>query len=113
MIFNYKDSVYIQKRTKKDIWQNLYEFYLLETDTPEAETTVLDNKDLKHMAGSFTVGEITSLKKHVLSHQHLFGTFYEIQLKQPLKDKTLTKVKRADLEQYGLPQLIIKYLSGT
>jgi A/G-specific adenine glycosylase len=113
MIFNYKDSVYIQKRTVKDIWQNLYEFYLLETDTPEPAEIVLSSKALKKLADKFDVGRITSLKKHILSHQHLFGTFYELQLKQPLKDKTLVKVKRAELEQYGLPQLIIKYLSGT
>jgi A/G-specific adenine glycosylase len=113
LIFNYKDSVYIQKRKEKDIWQNLYEFYLLETDAPETEENVLSNNALALMAATFKVGKITSLKKHILSHQHLFGTFYELQLKQPLKEKTLIKVKRKDLEQYGLPQLIIKYLSGT
>jgi A/G-specific adenine glycosylase len=112
MVLNYKDSVYIQKRTEKDIWQNLYEFYLVETDALEPEETVLRNKALKKLVGKFDVGKITSLKKHILSHQHLFGTFYELQLKQALNDKTLVKVKRADLEQYGLPQLIIKYLSG-
>lgn len=113
LIFNYKEFVYIQKRTDKDIWQNLYEFYLLETDAPEAQEIVLKSKALEQLAANFEVARITSLKKHILSHQHLFGTFYELQLTHPLKDKTLMKVKRAALEQYGLPQLIIKYLSGT
>ena len=32
-IFQLEDAVLINKRTGKDIWENLYEFYLLETDT--------------------------------------------------------------------------------
>jgi A/G-specific adenine glycosylase len=112
IIFNYKDLVYIQKRTKKDIWQNLYEFYLLETDEPATEDAILNNPALKELAGSFGVKKITALKKHILSHQHVFGTFYELSLKKALKHKDLIAVKRDDLMHYGLPQLIIKYLRG-
>jgi A/G-specific adenine glycosylase len=113
IVFNYKDSVYIRKRTKKDIWQNLYEFYLLETEAPATEEAILSDPGLLQLAGSFGVKKITPLKKHILSHQHLFGTFYELSLKNPLKHKDLLRVKRDDLMHYGLPQLIIKYLSGT
>ncbi|MCZ8285393.1 MAG: A/G-specific adenine glycosylase, partial [Bacteroidia bacterium] len=112
IIFNYKDSVYIQKRTKKDIWQNLYEFYLLETDEPATEDAILNSPALKKLVGSFGVKKITALKKHILSHQHVFGTFYELSLKKALKHKDLIAVKRDDLMHYGLPQLIIKYLQG-
>lgn len=113
IIFNYKDSVYIQKRTKKDIWQNLYEFYLIETDKPAGEEQILGDPALLKLAGSFAVSKITALKKHILSHQHVFGTFYELSLKKALKSEDLILVKRGDLMHYGLPQLIIKYLSGT
>lgn len=113
IIFNYKDSVYIQKRTKKDIWQNLYEFYLIETEKPATEEAILHDPGLLQLTGSFDVKKITPLKKHILSHQHLFGTFYELSLKKALKHKDLLLIKRDDLMHYGLPQLIIKYLSGT
>lgn len=113
LIFNYKDSVYIQKRTKKDIWQNLYEFYLLETDKPATQETILQDPALRQLAGSFDVKKVTSLKKHILSHQHLFGTFYELSLRKALKSEDMLLIKRDDLMHYGLPQLIIKYLSGT
>lgn len=113
IIFNYKDSVYIQKRTKKDIWQNLYEFYLIETDKPAGEEQVLGDPSLAKLAGSFGVKKVTALKKHILSHQHVFGTFYELSLKKALNSEDLILVKRVDLMHYGLPQLIIKYLPGT
>lgn len=113
IIFNYKDFVYIRKRSAKDIWQNLYEFYLIETEMPEPEELILNHPSLRKLAPEFNVLRITSLKKHILSHQHLFGTFYELTLKQALKDKAFLRVKRTDLMHYGLPQLLIKYLAGT
>ena len=111
-VFNYKDNVYIQKRTEKDIWQNLYEFYLIETDEPETPEVLLKNKVLKNLALDFKVDSITSTKKHILSHQHLYATFYELKINAPLKTKVLQKIKRSDLTNYGISQLITKYLSG-
>ena len=111
-IFNYKDSVYIHKRAEKDIWQNLYEFYLIETPEPTSEEVMLKNKTLRSVVKDFNLLSISSLKKHILSHQHIYGTFYEIDLKEPVKSKSLLKIKKADLINYGLPQLIHKYLKS-
>lgn len=113
IIFNYNDAVYIQKRTEKDIWQNLYQFYLIETPQQETEETVLSHPALQLLTKAFTVEKITSLKKHVLSHQHLYATFYELSVKSPLKGPAFLKIKRSELMAYGLPQLIIKYLSAS
>lgn len=111
-IFNYKNNVYIQKRIEKDIWQNLYEFFLIETIEPEEADLLLKDKRLKKIAASFTVQSITPAKKHILSHQHLYATFYELQLKTELKSSKLIKVKRSNLINFGLPQLITKYLNA-
>lgn len=111
-IFNYKNSVYIQKRTEKDIWQNLYEFYLIETAQPEPAEVLLKDKTLKKIIKKFKVISISTAKKHVLSHQHLYATFYEIAIKNPINSKFLIKVKRDNLNNYGMPQLINKYLKS-
>jgi len=113
LIINYKDSVYIRKRTEKDIWQNLYEFCLIETAQQETTETVLSDPALQLLTKDFSVLTITSLKKHVLSHQHLYATFYELSVKKPLKDASFINIKRSELMHYGLPQLIIKYLSAS
>ena len=111
-IFNYKDSVYVSKRTEKDIWQNLYEFVLIETAKEEPQEKLLQHKEFSLLVKDFKVLSVTKLKKHVLSHQHLYSSFYEIKIKTPLKSKSLLKIKRADLDNYGLPQLINKYLES-
>lgn len=112
-VFNYKNNVYIQKRTEKDIWQNLYEFYLIETDVPTDAKLLLKDKNLKTFTQKLEVLSVTSTKKHVLSHQHLYATFYEINIKEPITSKQLIKIKRENLDDFGLPQLINKYLKSS
>lgn len=112
LILNYGNTVYIRKRTQKDIWQNLYEFYLIETDEPAAENIVLTEPSLRKLTGRFRVDAIKTLKKHVLSHQEIFGTFYELSLERAPRDPDLLAVKRDELKHYALPQLLIKYLAG-
>jgi len=111
-IFNYKDFVYVSKRTEKDIWQNLYEFVLIETTQEEPQEKLLKHKAFNLLVKDFDVLSVTKLKKHILSHQHLYSSFYEIKIKSPLKSKSLLKIKRADLDNYALPQLINKYLES-
>lgn len=111
-IFNYKNYVYIQKRTAKDIWQNLYEFFLIESSEPLETKEVLKNKALQFIGKDFEVLSIKTAAKHILSHQHLYATFYEINLKKAINSKTLIKIKRDDLVDFGIPQLINKYLKS-
>lgn len=109
-IFNYKDSVYVQKRTEKDIWQNLYEFYLVETEKQTDPESVLKHKELKQLAKGAQIVSITPQKKHILSHQHIYATFYEINATAPIVSKSLIKIKRTKLTTIGFPQLINRYI---
>lgn len=111
-IFNYKNNVYIQKRTEKDIWQNLYEFYLIETAQAAPPDQLLKDKGLKALAQDFEITSINISKKHILSHQHLHAVFYELTVKTPIKSAHLLKIKRSDLNNFGFSQLINKYLKS-
>lgn len=110
VVLNYKGSVYITKRTQQDIWQNLYEFLLIETDAPINEKQVLKHPSLLALKVPFVLTKITEAKKHILSHQHLHAYFYELELAKPLKDSNFIKVSKEELNEYALPQLINKYL---
>ena len=110
-VLNHKNSVYIEKRTDKDIWQNLYQFYLIETDEDASETTVLKKLKSNLKLSKFVVDEITKQKKHILSHQHLYATFYEITTSDVIKSTSLIKIQRNKLNDFGMPQLINKYLN--
>lgn len=111
-IFNYKDYVYVSKRTEKDIWQNLYEFFLIETFRKESEENVLKSKEIKNIMKDAEILKITPLKKHILSHQHVYSTFYELKLNKAFNHENFIKVKRYQLHEIALPQLLIKYLQA-
>jgi A/G-specific adenine glycosylase len=110
IILNDKDSVYITKRTEKDIWQNLYEFYLIESLKPLDLEIVLANENLKKITKAFVFKKETKVSKHILSHQHIHAVFYELDVEGKITDKRFKKVKRTELTSYGFPQLINKYL---
>ena len=88
------------------------EFLLIETDKEMTENEILNHSALTSIASDFTIKSIIPVKKHILSHQHLYATFYELVLKKPLKHKSLFVIKRAELTNYALPQLITKYLEA-
>lgn len=110
-IFNYEDEVYIQKRINKDVWQNLYEFYLIETEQKRNPKDVLNSTQLSNLVKKFDVLAIKELPKHILSHQHIYAVFFELKLYKPLVYEPMIKVKRINLHSSAFPQLIIKYLS--
>ena len=78
----------ISKRTAKGIWQNLYEFPLLETENEEADATVI--KLIQNQ--QFVENEIAEVQlhnrqmiSHKLSHQHLKIKFWKIKVKGIIK----------------------------
>jgi A/G-specific adenine glycosylase len=86
--FNYlvvsdeNENTLIQKRTAKGIWQNLYEFPLIET-AKEEEFDLLPNR-LKRITFLERAPVMACNEKsiiHKLSHQHLFIKFWKVSVK--------------------------------
>lgn len=89
--FNYfviqKSNTFVMsKRSENDIWSGLYDFYLVETE--EALTSLDDIKDefIEALISANEVEQLIVSKKHILSHQRIFSTFWKINLKsnQPI-----------------------------
>ena len=100
-----KEEVQVRRRAGNDIWRGLYEFPLVESEA-ELPLSVLQQK--------FPQGKWTLLRQgfvHQLTHQRLVVNFYRLQL--PFKDTSLTGiwVKESELQNYAMPQLLIKLLS--
>jgi A/G-specific adenine glycosylase len=103
--FNYlviKEGVYtyLRKRGPKDVWQGLYDF-------PLVEKKVLLESDLD----DYVVIHKSEEFKHILSHQKIYANFWELEFKQGgISLKEYEKVKIEDLDNYPMPQLLIRYL---
>ncbi len=96
-------QVVLEKRIKKDIWQNLFQFPLIETTE---NSTYDDIKSLVSLEPHFESRTYT----HLLSHQKIHATFYHFsEMTNDLKENWIT-IPSVQLDDYPLPQLIIKYL---
>lgn len=116
IVFRHKGTIAIHKRTAKDIWINLHDFPLIETDKELSEEQLLKSPAWKHWVGKskYSIKSISSPHKHILSHQKIYARFIEIESKQTLKTflpKDVIIIKEADIQNYAVPRLVDLYLN--
>ena len=114
-VINEGSFVYIRKRTEKDIWQELYEFPLLET---EEQLNILRGVILPNFPISLTELKLVKQSQpyqQLLTHQKIIATFWEFEV-PPSKIIVLEsgsdfqKIERKKLENFALPKTIDIYL---
>jgi A/G-specific adenine glycosylase len=98
-----------QQRTDKGIWQNLYQFPLIESDTEITLDTFENNTSisdyLKKIDYSFSIFNQDPIV-HKLSHQHLYTTFWIIEVKALEKDS----IPISEVKKYPTPILISNFI---
>ncbi|MCD7898642.1 MAG: A/G-specific adenine glycosylase [Bacteroides sp.] len=104
----------IRKRMGNDIWKNLFELPLIETDQSMSEE---DFYKLPQFQTFFPSGETPFIRlvhkdmKHVLSHRVLHVNFYEVTFDNDISSLgDYMKVPVKTLSQYAFPRLIQKVL---
>ena len=103
-----KGLFYIQKRPAGDIWENLHEFYPIETTgKPEWSTSQLQELIYNQLGVKTLFVEAIQTNSQQLTHQKIFGYFFHVQLdNQP---ENLTKAHWftwRQLQQKAFPKLL-------
>ncbi|MEN9523087.1 MAG: A/G-specific adenine glycosylase [Bacteroidota bacterium] len=114
-------NIVIQKRTEKDIWQDLYQLPLIETKTNISKEkitkpSVINQHVILEKLKPKQKLNIQSgiVKQQVLTHQNLFIQFYMLKL-QSLKIAEVDGfeiISIKDINNYGFPKSIAEFLSG-
>lgn len=114
LIIQEEDSIYINKRQGKGIWQNLYEFPLIETKKETKSDAFLKSTELKTLLKdlTYTVNQVSESRKHILSHQILTAQFYHIRLVKDnnILTKKFERIPVQELEKYAVSKLIENYV---
>ncbi|MEM6517540.1 MAG: A/G-specific adenine glycosylase [Bacteroidota bacterium] len=98
-----------EKRDKKGIWQNLYQFPLIETDEELIEQDFRENENVQAFLGEtefdFSLYNDNQII-HKLSHQHLYTKFWIVELKQINKPS----IRISEVKDYPTPILISNFV---
>lgn len=111
----FKNKSYIIKRRRKDIWQNLYEFPMIENSEAIDYEEVFNQKDFQERfpeRGNWTLIGSSKSYKQTLTHQKIFAVFMEIQLSSPLisASNEIQEVNESELNNFAFPKIIDCYL---
>jgi len=114
LILKKGDELFIQKRTKKDIWQNLYQFPLIEAtsilDKESLIATVEFQKITKEIP--FTFNKISKPFKQQLTHQKIIATFWEIAINIDSLEipPSFLRINQKNIPNFAFPKIIDWYL---
>jgi len=115
--FNYivpisaEDTTILEQRTGKGIWQNLYQFPLVESTSELNLNELLDNDTYKSVSEKLKINNLTLYNSktvvHKLSHKHLHTRFWIAEV-STIKDQA---VKLSEIQTLPVPILIGNFIS--
>ena len=117
--FNYlviigKNRIWMRKRVEKDIWKNLFEFPLVETNEETEIETLIVKDDFRNIVqlNQLVIENVSNWKIHILSHQRIHYRFFRIRLadENPTLDN-LIPVNKEDIFKFAVPKLLETYLN--
>ncbi|HEX3024056.1 MAG TPA: NUDIX domain-containing protein, partial [Chitinophagaceae bacterium] len=112
-LMEHDNKILVHKRNQKDIWENLFEFYLVEPADQIKWDEELIHQWLKEQFAvrNATVAGISTIFSQQLTHQKITGQFIKIKLKKipsSLQHYQWQPVKK--LKQLAFPKFINQFL---
>jgi A/G-specific adenine glycosylase len=111
-IVNEEGKTYVRKRGVKDVWENLYEFVLIEAPAPTDLEQIKKVPEFKKLfaKADFNVSTISKIYSQKLTHQTIYGQFITIKLNKPFKLEGYELVSAKTMASLPFPKLITTYL---
>lgn len=99
----------LEKRINKDIWQNMYQFPLIESENPlnaKEISTIIE----KHFLTELVREQFIYFTKHILSHQHIHTYFWQIKMPSSAIINQKNLKCTTDFTDLPLPRVIDRFL---
>jgi A/G-specific adenine glycosylase len=91
-----KGALLMNKRVEKDIWNGLFDFYLIEKDKAQNPLTVIKSDSfIKSLISKKSQPIISKVYKHILSHQTIYSRFIRLEV------NGTTTLKKANSKFYS------------
>ncbi|MDE5676911.1 A/G-specific adenine glycosylase [Phocaeicola sp.] len=106
---------YIHKRSGNDIWKNLYELPLIETEREWTEEEFYASSQFRGMLANGEEPVVRLVRKgvkHVLSHRVIYANFYEVILPDDSTSfANYQKISLDDLHKFAVSRLVNQFFS--
>jgi A/G-specific adenine glycosylase len=105
--------VILEKRTGKDIWKNLYQFPLFESEHQLEEKEMLSIPLLAELTGKYSGATIGISREYVheLTHQQIRARFIRVTLnRREITEIGGIQAAKADITEYPFPVLIRNFI---
>jgi A/G-specific adenine glycosylase len=113
---SFSGKLFIHQRKKKDIWNSLFEFPLIETSRAVNPERITANKQWRNLLeGSRNrIKQVSPLYIHHLSHQTLYARFYLVQASgiPPALANDYSCIDEERIHDYPVSKLTEKYLTS-
>jgi len=117
LVLEYRNRLAVRRRTEKDIWQDLYEFPLIESAIELTPKEILQQATKKKWLSpkEYELLAVSALFKQQLSHQLIAGQFLRLKLKQKpgLKNDPVAGwqwMEKSKMSSFAFPGFINQYL---
>lgn len=116
LVVQHKNKVLIGKRTKKDIWQNLHQFFLIEElkelsiTSPQIDYWLKQKLDYQK---KYTINFISNPLQQKLTHRIIKGRFLHIKLNKEISVDEYSWVTIDTVGNLSFPKFINGFLNST
>jgi A/G-specific adenine glycosylase len=112
-LFTDGDSILMNKRTEGDIWANMYDLPMIETPALlSVDEVKVIPAGIEYFGPDFKISAVSDVKKHVLTHQHLYIRFVTL-AGQPVKlNPNWVFIKVENLSKLPLSKPIFIFLDN-
>lgn len=109
-IIEHNGQTYVRRRGSNDIWENLYEFILLETMQKKSFKQIQASAFFKKLMKEADIKAVSVPYVQHLSHQTIEGAFIHAKVKKALPRKGFEKIPVSKISQLAFPRFITRYL---
>ncbi len=111
VIVEQQGKIFVRKRSEKDIWENLWEFVLVEMkEKINAELFIKSNQFTALFNGlNFSI-KVSDFYKQQLTHQTIEGLFLHVITQKGFKNKNYESIKKTDIKKLAFPKFITSFM---
>jgi A/G-specific adenine glycosylase len=115
LFIQFNNCTYLYQRIANDIWNSLYEFPLIESDTPLSHKNLVSQPVWKIFQGTGKTNLVglPRIYRHCLTHQTLHCSVYHIRpdIHPDIQSLPYIQVSFEHLTEFAVPRIIDRYLT--